>query len=329
MMKAEATSGHVLAKSTLIVGHLKIMRLDHWVKNVFVLPGVLVALTVQVPADLGSFVGTLVLGLLAIGLVASSNYVINEVLDAPFDREHPTKHARPVPAGEVNIPLAYAQWIVLMIAGVWLGALISAKLAVTLFILWVMGCLYNFAPFRTKDRPYLDVVSEAVNNPLRMLAGWYMVAPAVVLPVSLLLSYWMVGAYFMALKRFAEFRDIGDPDRAARYRRSFAYYTEPRLLISILFYASAAMLFLGAFIMRYRLEMILAFPLVAMVMAAYMAISFKSDSAAQAPEKLYREPLLMAAVVLTTVALILLLFVDVPLLHDLFAPTMPVALTDG
>ena len=55
--------------------------------------------------------------------------------------------------------------------------------------------------------------------------------------------------------------------RAAAYRKSFAYYTPERLLVSIMFYASAAMLFLGAFVMRYRLELILAFPLVALVMA--------------------------------------------------------------
>ena len=41
-----------------------------------------------------------------------------------------------------------------------------------MFVLWVMGCIYNIPPVRSKDLPYLDVLSEAVNNPLRMLAGW-------------------------------------------------------------------------------------------------------------------------------------------------------------
>ena len=53
-------------------------------------------------------------------------------------------------------------------------------------------------------------------------------------PASLLLSYWMVGCYFMAMKRYAEFRDIGDQARAAAYRKSFAYYTEERWLVSIM-----------------------------------------------------------------------------------------------
>ena len=102
----------------------------------------------------------------------------------------------------------------------------------------------------TPDGAHEDVLSEAVNNPIRMLTGWYIVGPDAIAPASLLLSYWMVGCYFMALKRFAELRSIGQGESAAAYRRSFRYYTPERLLVSVTFYASAAMLFFGAFIMR-------------------------------------------------------------------------------
>ena len=88
-----------------------------------------------------------------------------------------------------------------------------------MFVLWVMGCIYNIPPVRSKDLPYVDVLSESVNNPLRMLAGWFIVGTASVAPASLLLSYWMVGCYFMAMKRYAEYREIGDPTRAAAYRQ--------------------------------------------------------------------------------------------------------------
>src|SRR5262249_3072406 len=212
------------------------------------------------------------------------------LLDAPFDRYHPIKHTRPVPSGKVSVPLAYVQWIALMLVGVLLGLTVSTPFAITLFVLWLMGCIYNIPPVRSKDVPYIDVLSEAINNPLRMLAGWFIASTASVAPASLLLSYWMVGCFFMATKRYAEYREIDDPDRAAAYRKSLGHYTLERLLISIMFYASAAMLFLGAFIMRYRLELIIAFPLVALVMAIYLSLAFKKHSAAQNPESLYKEP---------------------------------------
>ena len=311
-----------IARPTLL-GHLAIARIDHWFKNVFVIPGIIAAIGVDPTHVAAHLVERIGIGMLSVCLVASSNYVINEVLDAPSDRAHPVKFARPVPSGKVSIPLAYIQWLALMVVGVWLGYQISTRFAATVLVLWIMGCLYNIRPIRSKDLPYVDVLSEAVNNPLRLLAGWFLAGTASVAPASLLLSYWMIGCYFMAMKRYAEYRDIGDAQRAANYRRSFAYYTEERLLVSIMFYGSAAMLFLGAFIMRYRLELILSFPLIAFVMAMYLFLAFKPDSAVQRPEGLYKEPSLMVSVVLCSIVIGILMVVDVPSLTRVFAPTAP------
>ena len=61
--------------------------------------------------------------------------------------------------------------------------------------LWVMGCVYNVPPMRTKDRPWLDVLSEAINNPLRLLIGWYMVPSGLIAPAiaaGFLLDDWLL-----------------------------------------------------------------------------------------------------------------------------------------
>ena len=73
------------------------------------------------------------LGMASVCLVASSNYVINEVLDAPSDRSHPVKRNRPVPSGQVSVPLAYVQWIALMVVGVGLGLQVSTPFAIVVF----------------------------------------------------------------------------------------------------------------------------------------------------------------------------------------------------
>jgi 4-hydroxybenzoate polyprenyltransferase len=304
-------------------GHLAIARVDHWFKNVFVLPGIVVALGTDPQVDMTGLAVRILVGFGSVCLIASSNYTLNELVDAPYDRHHPTKHTRPVPAGQVNVPLGYVQWIALMVTGLALAYTISIPFTVTLVALWVMGCVYNIPPIRSKDLPYIDVLSEAVNNPIRMLAGWFIVTDTTVAPASLLLSYWMIGCYFMALKRFAEFRNIANADRAAAYRKSFRYFTSESLLVSVMFYGTAAMLFFGAFCMRYRLELILAFPAIALVMAVYLHVALKDDSAAQNPERLYREPALMASVVAASVLIVVLLQVDMPLMHRIFVPTAP------
>ncbi len=304
-------------------GHLAIARMDHWVKNVFVLPGILIPLVVD-PAHWPPHLALrIILGFASVCLITSSNYVINEVLDAPSDRFHPLKSLRPVPSGMVSIPLAYVQWLALMVAGLALASAISVPFLLTMATLWGMGCAYNISPLRTKDIPYLDVLSESVNNPLRMLAGWFITGTPLIPPASLLFSYWMIGCYFMALKRYAEYRDLDNTKVAALYRKSFKFYTEERLLASVLFYSSAAMLFFGAFIMRYRLELLLAIPLIALVMAFYLDLSFKPNSAVQRPEGLYRERGLVGSVVACAALILFLFMVDIPWVRSVFAPTIP------
>lgn len=301
-------------------GHLAIARVDHWTKNVFVLPGALAAVALTGHAVGASEVGRLVVGLLATGLVASSNYTVNEVLDAPFDAQHPVKKNRPVPSGRVHVPLAYVQWIALGALGVGLGSVLGRPFALAMLALWVMGCVYNIRPVRSKDVPYVDVLTEAINNPIRMVAGWYVLVGVPVPPATLLLSYWMVGCFFMAIKRFSEVRELAGTEVLGKYRRSLAYFTPDRMLVAIVFYAAAGMLFFGAFIMRYRIELVVAFPLVALVMARYLELGFRADSAAQNPEKLYRERGLMLSVLMCVAVMAALMFIDLPSLRAIVDP---------
>ena len=97
--------------------YIQIARIDHWFKNVFMLLGVLLALFYE-PA-LFTWTGALrvSVALLATCLVASSNYVLNEILDAPSDWKHPVKSLRPIPSGQVIVSWAYAEWVLLGVIG--------------------------------------------------------------------------------------------------------------------------------------------------------------------------------------------------------------------
>jgi 4-hydroxybenzoate polyprenyltransferase len=69
--------------------HVGIARPDYWFKNVFVIPGIIVALGTVSGVDAGSLTARIAVGVVAICLIASSKYSLNEVLDAPSDRHHP------------------------------------------------------------------------------------------------------------------------------------------------------------------------------------------------------------------------------------------------
>ena len=177
-----------------------------------------------------------------------------------------------------------------------------------------MGILYNVKPFRTKDLPFVDVLTESINNAIRLLIGWFIITSVWYPPLSIIIGYWLGGAFLMDIKRFSEYRMIADKTTASLYRKSFAYYDERILLGAAFFYAMASSFFVGIFLIKYRIEFIVLMPFLMGLFCYYLMISYKKDSAAQAPEKLYREKGLMLYVLFLSVLFVVLLKFDIPAL---------------
>jgi 4-hydroxybenzoate polyprenyltransferase len=299
--------------------YVRITRPDHWIKNVFMLPGVAVALVVapNVGTSLARSAG---LALLSVCLVVSANYAINDLFDARYDCFHPTKRDRPGARHQLDFRFVLAEYLMLAASGLAAAWLVNRPFFLISVWLLVMGVVYNIPPLRLKDKAYLDVLAESVNSPIRFLLGWFLVTGAYLPPSSVLLAYWMGGAFLMSVKRYAEYRSIGDPARAAQYRRSFAHYTEESLLLSSFFYALCATFFIGVFLIKYRVEFVLTFPLFAALFTWYLAIGLRPDSSAQAPEKLYREIMFIGFSALTFIFAMSVLTIDIPALKSLMEP---------
>ena len=303
--------------------YIKIARPDHWVKNAFILPGIVIAfLLTDYSISVSQFVMRFICGFIATCFIASANYVINEWLDAEFDKFHPTKKYRPVVSENMKFSLVMLEYAICIVLGVGFSLLVNIPFLVVELILLFMGVVYNVKPLRTKDIVYLDVISESVNNMLRLLLGWFIVSDSLIPPSSILIGYWFAGAFLMATKRFAEYRMIGDPEKAGLYRKSFKYYTEVKLLVSSFFYAMCATFFIGVFMIKYRMQYILGMPLIFGLFCFYLAIAFKPDSAAQKPEKLYKEKSLLIYLLILVVVLITLTFIDIPMPDYWLNPTL-------
>ena len=293
--------------------YIKIMRLDHWIKQFFIVPGIVCAFLLIDAAEI--FAVKLLEGFLATCLVASANYVINEYLDAEFDKHHPTKKNRAAVKESMDGKIIFLQWLALTVMGLGVAALVNEYFFAVATWLWLMGIFYNVKPVRTKDLAYLDVLTESVNNMIRLLMGWFIVVADFVLPPSsIVLGYWMLGAFLMAIKRYAEYRMIGDPALASAYRKSFKNYSEASLLISAFFYAMCSIFFIGVFLIKYRIELVLFVPSLIGLYCLYFWLSFKKDSAVQKPEKLYHERGLMLYCLLAMILFIILMLVDIPAL---------------
>ncbi|MGB8609686.1 MAG: hypothetical protein WCE28_32205, partial [Bradyrhizobium sp.] len=140
-------------------------------------------------------------------------------------------------------------------------------------------------------------------------------------PSSMLIAYWMLGAFFMAGKRLAEYRELDNPGMAARYRRSFAWYTEDRLVISMIMYGSGFMFFFAVVVTKYHPELILSAPFLMGLMGYVTKLSFDPDSIVQHPEKLFKRPWFLAYALYCVALMLMLSLVSIPSIRTLLGLT--------
>lgn len=304
-----------------MVEYLKVCRPDHWLKNIFIVFGHVVAwvLALDFAADAGLAWKALA-SLIPACLVASANYILNEILDAPFDALHPTKKHRGIPAGRVKVRVLWWMMGGLVVAAFalawWLGFNWAYQLALLLLLL--SGIAYNVPPLRLKDRAFLDVIAESFNNPIRLWLGYYALADAHhVPPLSIVLAWWFFGALLMTGKRYAEFRFIGCAEASGRYRRSFRVYNETTLILAMITYANLFCFCTGIAMAVYeRLNnLVFVFPLIVAAVIAYFRHAMKEETARLEPEQLLRNPWIIFWTALTGVATLALLLAPTNFAH--------------
>jgi 4-hydroxybenzoate polyprenyltransferase len=302
--------------------YIAIARPDHWIKHVLIVPGVVFA-AIMSPAgsiDYASLSSRLIVCLIVAMALSSANYTINEWLDAPFDAMHPTKRARPAVHKKMSATVVFAQYLLLTGIGLLAAQTLGRSFSIIAMVFSVFGVIYNVQPIRAKDRAFLDVIVESLNNPLRFLFGWFAVTVHFAPPASVLLAYWCGGAFLMAAKRVSEHRAIaatGDKKALAAYRPSFAVYTQSSLVTSCVVYAQGFAFMMAIFLLKYRIEYLAGVPFLVALFAAYMHLALTPDSAAARPEELMRRPAILIGAAVTLALFGVLTFVDLPWLNGL------------
>ena len=202
------------------------LRPHQWTKNLLIFIPLLSSHRFDVPAD----VARAVLAFALFSLVASSVYVLNDLMDVTQDRHHPRKRKRPFASGDLGLWVGWLLWPALLVVAV-AG---SALLLPPLFLLALGGyfaltLLYTLV---LKRRAMWDVLALAILYLARLIAG------SVAIGVEV--SFWLLCFamfFFLSLalvKRYNELRDDRTlPDRPTKIRGRGYFITDLPLVVSL------------------------------------------------------------------------------------------------
>lgn len=201
---------------------LRALRPRQWLKNLLVFVPMLAGHELGLPALAASAVA-----FAAFSLCASSAYLLNDSLDAHDDRLHPTKHARPIAAGALGIPLALCASLALALAGLGLALLFHPVLAAVAGLYFVSTLAYSTW---LKRLMMVDIIALAILYSLRVLGGS---AATGIAP-----SFWLIAFSFFLflslalLKRYSELFNL---KRAGREKtRGRGYTTADKAAVGIM-----------------------------------------------------------------------------------------------
>ena len=155
------------------------MRPKQWIKNVFVFAGIVFANEIMLN-NINNIM-RVVAAFVIWCIVASSVYLINDLVDIEKDRLHPKKRYRPLASGHLAPSAAITATLVFLGITLPFAWLLSIKLALVLIFYVLMQLAYSF---RLKHVVILDVFIIAAGFVLRTISG------AVVLNITI--SAWLL-----------------------------------------------------------------------------------------------------------------------------------------
>jgi 4-hydroxybenzoate polyprenyltransferase len=288
-----------------LTGLLRTMRPRQWHKNGFVF----VALVFDHKlTDQRYFLATTA-GFALLCLISSTVYLINDLADIEADRAHPNKRNRPLPSGQLAVPLAIGAAVALPLVTIPLAYLLRPTFAAIVAGYLLLQIAYSF---RLKHMVLIDVMAIATGFLLRVAGGVALVAPVTRFSPWLYIFTTMLALFLGFSKRRQEL--ILLEEDANNHRAILDQY-------SVTLLDELIMIIVTATIMTYALytfsaeglpenhTMMLTIPFLLYGMFRYLYLIHVKGEVAPPDEMLFRDRPLLLTVLLWGAAVVTVLYI--------------------
>ena len=264
------------------------LRPRQWTKNLLLFAGIIFAAKL---GDVSRWIEALA-AFAAYCAASSASYLVNDVRDAPYDRQHPLKRTRPIARGELSPRLAELLAAVLIVSAVPLVAPLGLASILFLCTFFALQAAYTLA---LKHIVLLDVMTIGGLFVIRAAAG----ASAVEVRISpwLLLCTALLALFLALAKRRGELVLVGaeaTPGRPVLEGYSLALVDQ---LVTIVAASTVISYSLYTFTARDSKAMMITIPFVVFGVFRYLLLIHRRDLGEEPEEILLRDvPLLLCIV---------------------------------
>jgi len=213
--------GTTFQSTSLVAALLRSLRPHQWAKNALIFIPLILA---GRAGDLQAWISC-GLGFVAWGLVASAAYLVNDLKDLAFDRQHPSKRHRPIANGDLPAQAAIVAGALIGAVGLLLAAYLGKAPFLILLVYAVASVAYSFG---LKRLPILDVLILAALFTMRLVFG-IAVADVVASPWLLVFSMFVFMSLSLA-KRYTEAARNGEDGKTEIKGRGYVSRDTPLLL---------------------------------------------------------------------------------------------------
>lgn len=202
---------HLTTKTRSFGPYFMALRPHQWLKNILVFLPMMVAHRLDAPTLLQTS-----LAFIGFCLIASSVYVLNDLIDLASDRAHPRKRLRPFASG--TVPILHGSWMAigLLAFGAAISVLLGWKFALVMAVYYGLTTAYSLS---LKRLIVIDICVLAGLYTLRIIAGG--------VAGDMLISMWLLAFsifFFLSLaavKRQAELVDSIERGRLTAKGRGY------------------------------------------------------------------------------------------------------------
>jgi len=171
------------------------IRVVQWTKNLILFLPVLANHQIfEIPIIKNTFAG-----FFSFSLIASSVYVLNDIIDLDYDRAHPIKKNRPLASGILSLRSAYLILFACFFSSIIIATSLGKTFLFIICIYFILNVLYSFF---IKKIIILDIIFIMSFYTLRLIAGH--------LPDSIPFSSWLISFFIFLffslglLKRYSD-----------------------------------------------------------------------------------------------------------------------------